>query len=105
MTPTGHVRQIPAAGRKRVGLWAAASRWDCVTNELVSSSENALVLAYVTEAPALIFDRRHGRRFLTYQADRDNIRRDAGDCHEGARTAGAAHPPASEERTCRDDQE
>jgi hypothetical protein len=29
---------------------------------------------------------------LTYQADRDNVRCDAGDCHEGARTAGAAHP-------------
>ena len=30
-----------------------------------------------------------------YEADRDNVPRDAGDCHEGARTAGAAHrqPP------------
>ena len=46
-----------------------------------------------------------GVGILTYQADRDNLRRDAGDCHEGARTAGAAHPPASDERTCRDDQE
>ncbi len=43
-------------------------------------------------SPALIFDRRHGR--LMYQADRDNVRCDAGDCHESARTAGAA-PPAS----------
>ena len=36
-----------------------------------------------------------GVGILTYQADRDNLRRDEGDCHEGARTAGAAHPPAS----------
>ena len=56
--------------------------------------------------PAARSDRRHGRRFLTYQADRDNVRRDAGDWHEGARTA-AGSPPRlpPDERTCRDDQE
>ena len=42
---------------------------------------------------------------LTYQADRDNVRRDAGDCHQGARTAEARRPAPSDERTCRDDQE
>jgi hypothetical protein len=35
-----------------------------------------------------------GVGILTYQADRDNVRRDAGDWHEGARTA-AGSPPAS----------
>jgi hypothetical protein len=33
-------------------------------------------------------------RSLTYQADRDNLRRDAGGWHEGVRTA-AGSPPAS----------
>ena len=36
-----------------------------------------------------------GVGILTYEADRDNLRRDEGDCHEGSRTAGSAHPPAS----------
>jgi hypothetical protein len=35
-----------------------------------------------------------GVGILTYQADRDNLRRDAGDWHEGVRTA-AGSPPAS----------
>jgi hypothetical protein len=56
--------------------------------------------------PAARSDRRHGLRFLTYRPDRDNVRRDRGDWHEGARRPRAAHPASPrDERTSRDDQE
>ena len=47
-----------------------------------------------------------GVGILTYQADCDNVRRDAGDWREGVRTtAGSPSRQPPDERTCRDDQE
>ena len=76
-----------------------------VTNELVIKLRECARLRVRDGRPCADLRSVAWSSVLTYQADRDNVRRDAGDCHEGARTAGAAHPPASDERTCRDDQE
>jgi hypothetical protein len=78
-----------------------------VTNELVIKLRKCARPRVRDGIPALIFDRPEwSSSVLTYQADRDNVRRDAGDCHEGARTAAGSPPrPPPDERTCRDDQE
>ena len=101
--------------RRRVSIRAPSV--DTPASALSGGNQQKVVLAkwLFTESQLLIFDEptrgidvgskveiyqlmnaltAKGVGILTYQADRDNLRRDAGDWHEGVRTA-AGSPPAS----------
>ena len=80
--------------RRRVGLWAAAPRWDWVTNELVIKVRECARPCVRDRCPALLFDRRHGRR--SYRAKR-TVTMSGATQETGTRVRGrprAAHPPS-----------